>query len=388
MDDPIFADAIVPDPLDRKLRDDEIDEDFLEALDAAGLPLPACRAGGNGGSHPETRPVAEILALDTMQPRAATELVADNSPEPESIIERIFLWATVLVIAGLPKVGKTWLAIMLALALASGQPFLGFPTLRRRRVLYLGGEGNDRQIRKRILAAIAAFPGLQDEDLEGLRILSTLGRVKLDDPRHEEAVLRWAEDADVIIVDPLFRFQGHGDENSHSDARGLQDAMDRLKAAGKSIVVLHHLRKPGVSDAGVSELRGAGLDAFADSILVLSRKRQDAGNRFLLRFTLRHDEEPEDLEMVREGPLFTVADVGRRIVMPDDVVAVLQDAGGRIEGRAALLEALARRTGCTVASSVPKEAILAAESKGLIFSTTRAGTRGRGRIYVLKGGLE
>ena len=40
IDDPAFADYDIPGPLDRLLRDDEIDADFIEAVVAVGATLP------------------------------------------------------------------------------------------------------------------------------------------------------------------------------------------------------------------------------------------------------------------------------------------------------------------------------------------------------------
>lgn len=386
MDDPIFADAGLPDPPDRQLRDDEIDDDFLEALDAVGSPLPVRRPGGNGGQHPETPTAAEILALDTMQPRTTTDLLLDSTPPPVSIVERILIAGTLLLIAGAPKVGKTWLALLLALCIVTGKPFLGFAVPERKKVLYLGGEGSDPTLRKRFQTALAFFPGVEDADLGNLLSLSTLGRVKYDTPAAQEAIMRWVEPADVLIVDPDFRFRSKGDENSHADARAVQDFIDGLKADGKTVIVVHHTRKAGPVDGGIAEIRGAGWGEFADSAIVLQRKKAESLDRFVLKFDLRHDEPVDDMELAKEGPLFIVADVGKRIVTSDDVVAVLDDAGGRVEGRTAMIEALARRTGCSVTSSTPKEAILKAERDGRIRRTTLPGSKRN--IYFLKGAPE
>ncbi|MFA5806778.1 MAG: AAA family ATPase [bacterium] len=386
MGDPIFADAGLPDLPDRQLRDDEIDEDFIEALDAVGSAIPNSRIGGNGGHHPETPTAAEILALDTMRPRTTTDLLLDATPPPVSIVERILIAGTLLLIAGAPKVGKTWLALLLALCIVTGRPFLGFAVTERKKVLYLGGEGSDPTLRKRFQTALAFFPGIEDADLDNLLILSTLGRVKYDTPAAQEAIMRWVEPADVLIVDPDFRFRSKGDENSHADAREVQDFIDGLKAAGKTVIVVHHTRKAGPVDGGIAEIRGAGWGEFADSALVLQRKKAESLDRFILKFDLRHDEPVDDMELMKEGPLFIVADVGKRIVTSDDVVAVLDDAGGRIEGRTAMIEALARRTGCSVTSSTPKEAILKAERDGRIRRTTLPGSKRN--IYFLKGAPE
>jgi AAA domain len=380
MDDPIFADAGIPDPPDRFLRDEENPFKEIDLEDTA--------PDGNGDArrHAEVlKKGPEILCLET-PPRTVTDLLLDSTPPPVSIVERILIAGTLLLIAGAPKVGKTWLALLLALCIVTGKPFLGFAVTERKKVLYLGGEGSDPTLRKRFQTALAFFPGIEDADLDNLLILSTLGRVKYDTPAAQDAIMRWVEPADVLIVDPDFRFRSKGDENSHADARAVQDFIDGLKAAGKTVIVVHHTRKAGPVDGGIAEIRGAGWGEFADSAIVLQRKKAESLDRFILKFDLRHDEPVDDMELAKEGPLFIVADVGKRIVTSDDVVAVLDDAGGRVEGRTAMIEALARRTGCSVTSSTPKEAILKAERDGRIRRTTLPGSKKN--IYFLKGGPE
>jgi hypothetical protein len=324
----------------------------------------------------------KVLVYETWATRTARNLLEDETPPPASIIDKLLLAATLLVIAGPPKVGKTWLALLLALCLVTGKPFLGFDVPERRRVLFLGGEGNDPHLKKRLMAAIAFFPGIEEPDLDNLKIVSTQGKVKFDEALGASTVKRWADEADVLIADPTFRFQASGDENSHRDARVVQDYLDSLKAAGKTIVAVHHTRKPGAIDAGVSEIRGAGWDAFCDSALILRRKKGGASERFILEFDLRHDESPDDMELTREGPLFIPAEPAERIVTASDVVRVIEEAGGRVEGQKALIEALGRHTN-GASERTCRRAIREAEDSERIWSAKRAGV-GQGRVYLLK----
>ena len=328
----------------------------------------------------------EVLALDPLRPRTANNLLLDSPPEPVAIVDKILLAATLLLIAGPPKVGKTWLALLLALCLVTGKPFLGFDVRERRRVLYLGGEGNDPHLKKRLTAAVAFFPGIEDADLDNLLTLCSLGRVKYDSAPGAAAITRWSDQADVLIFDPAFRFQSTGSENSHADARAVQDFLDGLKAAGKTLVVVHHVRKPGQIDSGISEIRGAGWDAYTDTSLILNRKKAEASERFILRFDLRHDEPIDEMELTREGPLFIPAEPTIRKATPSDVARFIQEAGGRVEGRQAIVEGVGRMTGA--GATTVREAILWAEKEGVIFSAKRAGTRGQGRVYIIKEGGE
>jgi hypothetical protein len=245
---------------------------------------------------------ASIVCLESIQPRKATDLLTDTIPEPQAIVEKFLHVSTVLMIAGPPKVGKTWLTLQLGLSLVLREILPRFPGPGPEKVLYIGGEGNDSHLKKRLLAAVPYIEEIEDEDLENLFTLSTLGRVKVDDPAGAEAIARCAEGVDVLIFDPIFRFQGRGSENDHADARALHDFFDRFKMDGKTIVLVHHQRKPGPTDAGISEISGAGWDRYVDGALRLQRKREEAGGRFLLKFDLRHDETPDDMSSPAKAP--------------------------------------------------------------------------------------
>jgi hypothetical protein len=64
------------------------------------------------------------------------------------IVEQ-FLTEGLIFIAGRPKIGKSWLALQLAIAVSTGTSFLGFKT-NRCNVLYLSYEDNLRRIQQRI----------------------------------------------------------------------------------------------------------------------------------------------------------------------------------------------------------------------------------------------
>jgi hypothetical protein len=270
---------------------------------------------------------------------------------------------------------------MMALCLIAGIPFLGYAIGRKLRVLYIGGEGSDRTIRKRLIQAIGFIPELKDEDLERLGIVSSLGRVKLDTPAGEAWLQRVSEGYDVVFVDPYYRFLSVGSENLHEDQRTIQDVIDRLKAKEKAVVIAHHLRKPQGADAGAAELRGAGLDAFADSILLLSRKKGTVAgsDRFTIKFVLRHDEEPDDLELEANGPLLKLAEPLPPKVTPLDLIAAIDAAGGAINGTSLVRAA----KDATEGSKHEIEKVLATAIKEKAIGWRRKPGKGQGRLYYV-----
>lgn len=60
-------------------------------------------------------------------------------------------------LGGSPKVGKSWLALQLCLAVCQGEPFLGFKT-RRTEVLYISLEDGSRRLHIRALRLTEEAP--------------------------------------------------------------------------------------------------------------------------------------------------------------------------------------------------------------------------------------
>ena len=188
------------------------------------------------------------------------------------------LWSAdgVGVIGGAPKVGKTWLALDIAVSVATGTPALGcFPVSQPGPVLLYGAEDAPADLRAR-LAAIAAARGLGLGDLDlGLIVAPTL---RLDAAR-DRARLRATLDRyrpRPLLLDPLVRLH-RIDENSAGEMSavlGELRALQRAYQLALALVLVHHLRKyAGARGAGGQALRGSGdLHARGDSNLYLRRR--------------------------------------------------------------------------------------------------------------------
>ena len=80
---------------------------------------------------------------------SADEILTTDWPEPVWAIPAI-LPVGLSVLAGPPKVGKSWLALQFAQAVASGGMALGFP-VEFGRVLYLALEDPSRRLKERMV---------------------------------------------------------------------------------------------------------------------------------------------------------------------------------------------------------------------------------------------
>jgi len=336
-----------------------------------------------GSEGKKATPTLRPFVLEDEEPEPLSFLMARETAIPEPLIGDGLLYpGTCMVIGGASKARKSWLAIDLCLSLVSGGKFLTHPIPKRCRVLYLGAEGMEWKLRRDFQQAALYKPGITDEDLDYLWVKATLGRVKIDTDAGEKWLDKWAGLFQVIVIDPYYRFLSRGKENDHSDQRVIQDVIDRLKAQGRAVVLCHHLRKPQGEDHGAAELRGAGLDQFADSILILRRKRTPDSDRTTLHYTLRNAPEPDLLQLTvseETGPLLQPGE--DRKVSVADVVKVLRDAEGRIEGLTSFVETLRRHTGC--GATMAREAIGEAEARKRIWSCKNSEDR-RGRIYIMK----
>lgn len=185
------------------------------------------------------------------------------------------LWAAegVGVIGGTPKSCKTWLALDLAVAVASGSPALGrFSVPSAGPVLAYGAEDAPEQLHER-LSAICRARNLCLADLElflltvpSLRLDSVLDRARL------EATLERIRPR-LLLLDPFVRLH-RSDENSAADMAALLGELRGLQRRHHlAIILVHHLRKNASTTLGGQALRGSGdLHAWGDSNLYLRRR--------------------------------------------------------------------------------------------------------------------
>ncbi len=107
--------------------------------------------------------VAVSTAPEAARPLPAIEdavrLLAEDLPEPTEVIEQILHEGAKLVLGGGSKSFKTWLLLWLAICVAAGREWLGFPCMAGR-VLYINLEIQRSFFRKRI-QAICEAQGVQ-----------------------------------------------------------------------------------------------------------------------------------------------------------------------------------------------------------------------------------
>jgi hypothetical protein len=319
---------------------EDFDEDFVSAVESEGRRLQESRFGkGNGGGAPQLTEadVAKITVLENMHSRPVLDLLEDATlTSPEEVFEGLIALGEVTVLGGPPKAMKSWTIKSMGLCAAAGVPWLGFPATRPFKVLLLSAEGREVRLRERFQKLIA-FTEIEEEGLRRMEYLSTGGRLKIDTDAGERTLMRLVEPFEVVILDPVYRFIAEGDENSHRDARRVQDVLDRVKEMGKCVLLVHHVRKATGINSGISELRGAGLDGFVDGAMMLSRTKEGSDEKFRLDFTLRNFDDPPPMNLAREGvvlvPKTKVPQLRVNATTTREIVQIITDFGGEMTGK-------------------------------------------------------
>jgi hypothetical protein len=175
------------------------------------------------------------------------------------------------LLAGRPKLGKSWLVLEMGLAVAMGGACLGGIMCEQGDVLYLALEDNERRLQKRIDKVL----GPLHEWPQGFQYATEWPRAS---DGGLDAIREWilsAEKPRLIVVDVLAIFRPAGDgrnnqyEADYHAIKGLQALASEYAVA---IVVVHHTRKGGSDGDPFEKVSGTlGLTGAADTTIVLDR---------------------------------------------------------------------------------------------------------------------
>ena len=170
---------------------------------------------------------------------SARDLLREALPPIRWIVDDILPEGACLL-AGPPKVKKSWLALSLAVAVAAGGHALGHYDAAQGKALYLDLEGSLRRMQSRLLAMTPDGDVPADLHIasswpngeEGLQLL--------------DAWLEANDDARLVVIDVLARFRGARDPRVdlyEHDYAFLQRINAVAERHGVAIVVIHHTRK-------------------------------------------------------------------------------------------------------------------------------------------------
>lgn len=191
---------------------------------------------------------------------------------PRWLVESLWTEGGAGVLGGQPKAGKTWLALDIAISVASGTPCLDtFAAPEPGPVLLYLAEDSAASAHDRV-SGICEHRGIGLDGLDLLLLSTPVLRLDLacDAERLAATVDRLRPR--LLVLDPFVRVQSI-DENSATEVSRLLADLTALKRSfDLAILLVHHVRKNAAGHPGQA-LRGSGdLRAWGDSNLFLRQR--------------------------------------------------------------------------------------------------------------------
>jgi len=233
---------------------------------------------------------AEALDVQQVQPQFVASVTSSPAQDAKPAIfslRDLLSWDLPLVrwavpdilpegltlLAGKPKLGKSWLALSLALSIAAGGVALGKQPVAQGDVLYLALEENARRLQARAQQLLASMPGVPG----GLDFALDWPRLAEGGLSHLEDYLKTHPNIRLVVVDTWAKVAPRTDTRRCTQYEGDYEALTPLKRLADtyhvSILAVHHLRKTGASDV-LDEITGStGMTGAVDGTLILKRER-------------------------------------------------------------------------------------------------------------------
>lgn len=202
---------------------------------------------------------------------SAAALMQKVLPEIQYIVPG-YIAEGLTLLGGKAKLGKSWLLLGTAIAVATGGIALSSIPVEQGDVLALFLEDNERRLQKRLRQL------LPNGDIPVRLCIDTTA------PRLDEGLLeyveRWAGRVPrprLLIIDVLNRVrppQRNGEQLYDYDVRCLEGLQKLAAKYGLAVVVCHHTRKAEAEDPFDCLSGSTGLTGTADTTLVLARDSQ------------------------------------------------------------------------------------------------------------------
>lgn len=247
--------------------------------------LPALPGGGktgvddflvhHGNAAKARAKFASLPERPLLMPQGFTsaQITTMKLAQPKWVVEGL-IPVGLTVLAGKPKIGKSWLTLDLSLAVCAGSKVLGGYDAKRGDALHLALEDTKHRLQSRLRRVLdgARAPERGHFFLEWRRV----------EEHGLEALRRWLDehrDTRLVIVDTLAKMRARPTAHGslyHED----YDAIGALKAIADEyelgMVVVHHLRKAASDDPLDGVSGSTGLTGAVDTTLVLHRERLQA----------------------------------------------------------------------------------------------------------------
>lgn len=202
------------------------------------------------------------------------EFIAGAEKGLEYAVESVILKEGVVILAGLPKTGKSFIALDLALRCAKGELWLGLLRTNAKKVMYFDDDSPTAGFQDRVRKMMASY----DEEFGKWPIIGSQLGVRVDDEVRWNTIMEAVQKhlPDIVIFDSLIRTHS-ANENDAREMAIVFEKFRRLSSTfGCAVLLIDHERKPSKHDSGKREnyLRGSTeKQAAVDSMLSLANTK-------------------------------------------------------------------------------------------------------------------
>lgn len=175
------------------------------------------------------------------------------------------------ILAGRPKLGKSWMALGFCIAVATGGQTLGVDC-EEGDVLYLALEDNRRRLKDRLNVVLS--PAQVRPNMARLSLKTESKKIGAGLIEEMEEWRSKASNPKLIVIDTLSMVRPPKKSNQDSYAADYDAISPLQKYAGEhrlAVIVVHHVRKAEAEDPLEAVSGTNGLTGAADTIMVLNR---------------------------------------------------------------------------------------------------------------------
>jgi hypothetical protein len=252
--------------------------------------------------------------MNTLPVQRASQL-STSGPQTQWLVENLWSDQAVGILGGEPKCCKSFLALDLALSVASGAACLRqFQVRRSGKVLIFPAEDSLAIVRQRLegiaCAAQVPFASLPVEVI-------TAPSLRLDTPADRQRLSNTVQTLNpiLLILDPLIRLH-RVDENDATQIAVLLSYLRQLQRQFQlAVILVHHARKDSNSSRPGQALRGSSeLHGWGDSNLYMRRRGSQLTLSTEHRAAPGQDHIP--LQLTQSGPALALSVLDRPIFQP------------------------------------------------------------------------
>jgi hypothetical protein len=239
-----------------------------------------------------------------------------SGPQTQWLVEGLWSEQAVGILGGEPKCCKSFMALDVAVSVASGAACLRqFPVRRTGPVLLFPAEDSPAIVRQRLegIAAAAQVP------FDSLPVeVITAPSLRLDTPEDRSRLSQTVQQLHpiLLILDPLIRLH-RVDENDATQIAALLSYLRELQRQFQlAVLLVHHARKDSNSSRPGQALRGSSeLHGWGDSNLYMRRKGSQ------LTLSTEHRAAPSQdhipLQLTQTGSALALSVLDRPLAEPD-----------------------------------------------------------------------